>query len=299
MSKKLPPLNWLRSFEVSARTLNFTLAAQELNLTQAAISKQIKNLEYKLGVTLFTRMPSGLELTEAGAAYLPAVHEAIARLAVATEELFDSRRNNSLKIRISLVFFIRCLAPKLVSFRQQHPEIDLNFSTTIWTSDRELDNDFDLEIRYGHGRWSSLSADRLSNDILVPVCSPSLLDGKLPIKDISDLAKHTLLHVVGYEEGWGHWLRYYAEKPVNTDQGLYFDTLLAALELAEKGVGIALGRSSLITNALESGRLVAPLKESLATDEAFFLVYANQPVAGSNVALFRDWLLSEVGVVMI
>jgi len=224
------------------------------------------------------------------------VHEAIQRLAIATDELFDTQHNNALKIRISLVFFMRWLAPRLLVFREQYPEIDLKFSTTIWASDRELDNDFDLEIRYGHGNWPFLSMDRLSNDRLMPVCSPELAHGQQPIQSVDDLANHTLLHVIGYEEGWGHWLRHQQVQSINVNQGLHFDTLVAALDLAEKGAGVALGRTSLIADALASGRLLTPLTESLATDEAFFLVYSDTPTPYSNAAIFRDWILSQVDI---
>nr|AHK13956.1 LysR family transcriptional regulator [Pseudomonas sp. A9] len=127
MKKRLPPLNWLRAFEASARHLNFTLAATELNLTQAAISQQVKGLESQLGTTLFKRLARGLELTDAGQAYMPVVHEAIERLIAATDELFGQGRKRYLTIRVNLVFFTTWLAARLGGFREQHPDIGLHF----------------------------------------------------------------------------------------------------------------------------------------------------------------------------
>lgn len=293
MNKKLPPLNWLRSFEASARCLNFTLAAEELNLTQAAVSKQVKNLESSLGVILFKRLPRGLELTKSGAAYLPAVHEAIERLAVATNELFGYGRAQILKLRVSIIFFNAWLAPRLADFKAKYPDIELRFTTTIWVDDRDPDQDAELEIRYGRGDWSGLQADRLTWDSLFPVCSPSLIRQGAPLARPEDLCHHTLLHVAGYEEGWGHWLKQAGCESVDASAGWHFDTLVAAFDMAQRGLGVALARSSLVSEPLKSGVLIAPFEEKVATDEAFYLVSSHMGEAGTHQAVFRDWLLEQ------
>lgn len=289
MAKKLPPLNWLRSFEASARHLSFTLAAAELNLTQAAVSKQIKNLEFSLGVDLFVRLPRSLELSEDGAAYLPAVKEAIDRLASATNELFGQKRVEALNVRCSLVFFNCVLGPKLPDFYQQHTKADLRFTTNIWRSSGDLDAGIDMEIRYGRGDWKGLNSQRLTVDELVPVCSPTLLKDK-PLNSISDLKHHTLLHVIGYEEGWGHWLSATGNADVNANNGMQFDTLISAFQMAEQGMGVALGRSSLVERFIESGVLVTPLKETVTTEEAFYLV-TKADLSQSDLGRdFENWL---------
>ena len=289
MKKRLPPLNWLRTFEVSARHLNFTQAAAELNMTQAAISQQIKGLESQLGVALFKRLPRGLELTEAGLAYLPVVHESIKRLAVATDELFGRGRDRSLTVRTNLVFFTNWLAPRIGRFREQFPSVGLRFTSNIWAEESE--KDADLDIRYGKGSWRGFRADRLSWDELIPVCSPSIGD-TLPSSP-EDLINYTLLHVIGYEEGWGYWLSQTGYPHIDSDQSIQLDTLITGLEMAVQGYGIALGRTSLVAELIESGRLIAPLEERIPASEAFYLVSPDKQYEHPHAGIFRDWILEE------
>lgn len=291
MKKRLPPLNWLRSFEASARLLNFTQAANELNLTQAAISQQVKGLESQLGASLFKRLPRGLALTDAGMAYLPAVHESIERLAVATDEIFGQGRAKQLTIRVNLVFITCWLAPRLHRFRQLYPEIGLQFTSNIWFE--EQTKDADLEIRYGQGTWPGLTSDRLTWDELFPVCSPLLFDGSEPPKTADELSKHTLLHVIGYEEGWGYWLKKTGANQVDTSQGMQFDTLITALEMAVQGQGLALGRTSLVEQMIASGRLLAPFAQRVATSEAFHLTRRTHQYLHPHAETFRSWLIEE------
>jgi LysR family glycine cleavage system transcriptional activator len=292
MKKRLPPLNWLRSFEVSALHLNFTQAARELNMTQAAISQQIKALESQLGVALFKRLPRGLELTEAGKAYIPVVHESIERMVVATDELFGKNRSRALNIRVNLVFFTTWLAPRLEKFRILHPEIDLHFSSNIWVDDQPKETD--LEIRYGQGNWRGFKADRLSFDYLVPVCSPSYFKESVEQVEPSILQNATLIHVIGYREGWGHWLAKAGYPELKSSQNIQLDTLVSALELATLNQGVALGRSSLVEKFLQEKRLVMPFTQKVATDEAFYLVSTDGQYHHPSVDIFRNWLLSQV-----
>jgi LysR family glycine cleavage system transcriptional activator len=291
MKKRLPPLNRLRSFEASARHLNFTLAAAELNLTPAAISQQVKGLESQLGASLFKRLPRGLALTEAGQAYMPVVHESIQRIAAATDEIFGQGRSQQLTIRVNLVFFALWLAPRLARFTAQYPEIGLCFTSNIWVGER--DEEADLEIRHGRGIWAGLKSDRLTWDDLFPVCSPLLSHGKTPTESPDALLQHTLLHVVGYEEGWGYWLNQTGLHDLATPRGMQFDTLISALEMAVQGQGLALGRTSLVAGMLADGRLVAPFEQRFATSEAFYLASPVHKFAHPSVNAFRDWLIGE------
>jgi LysR family glycine cleavage system transcriptional activator len=291
MKQSLPPLNWLRAFESAARHLNFTHAAEELSLTQAAVSQQVKGLEMKLGAALFKRLPRGLELSEAGQAYLPAVHEAIERLAAATDEIFGQGHRKVLTVRVNLVFFIHWLARRLPEFRERHPEINLHITSNIWVGDTDVEAD--LEIRHGQGKWAGLKADRLTWDALVPVCSPSLATELKPLNTPEDLARHELLHVLGYEEGWGYWLKKAGAGRVDSSQGLQFDTLISALRMAELGQGVALARSSLVEHMLAQGALIAPFEQRFTTQEAFYLVYSPLATANPQALAFITWLVSQ------
>jgi LysR family glycine cleavage system transcriptional activator len=277
MKKRLPPLNWLRSFEASARHLNFTQAAVELHMTQAAVSQQIKGLETKLGCALFIRLPRGLELTDAGRAYIPGVRESIEKLALVTDEVFGKERSHTLTVRVNLVFFNTWLAPRLADFRAQHPDIDLRFTSNIWVAGQ--DKEADIEIRYGKGVWEGFASDRLTWDDLIPVCSPVLLNGQLPPADPEDLDHYTLLHVIGYEEGWGYWLNQLGYHSIDASQGIHFDSLMTAMEMAAEGHGVALSRTSLIGPMLNNGRLITPFSQTTETSESFFLATpSNKPV---------------------
>ena len=291
VKKKLPPLNWLRAFEASARHLNFTQAAAELNMTQAAISQQIKGLENQLGMALFKRLPRGLELTEAGQGFMPVVQESIERLAVATDELFGQGRNRLLNVRVNLVFFTTWLAPRLGRFRALHPEVGLRISSNIWVDERE--KEADMEVRYGTGVWRGFTASRLTWDELIPVCSPQLDNGLPPPRTPEELENHTLLHVIGYKEGWGHWLNKTGHPEIDSPQSFQLDTLITALEMASLGQGIALGRTSLVARKLASGELIAPMAESVPTEEAFYLVTPDTSYHHPHAEVFRQWLLSE------
>ncbi len=294
MNKGLPPLNWVRAFEAAARHLNFTHAATELNLTQAAVSNQIKGLENQLGCVLFIRLARGLELTNAGQAYLPAVQESVERLKAATEEIFGQGRSKLLTVNVQLSFFYSWLAPKLYRFIAKHPDINLRMTTNLWDSviDDSVDND--LEIRYGHGKWGAKQVDRLTWDELVPVCSPDYLKKSPPLSTPDDIANHTLLHIIGFEEGWGYWLSQTEHSPIEINQRFQFDTMATALEMAALGAGLALGRTNLVDEMVKSGRLVVPLDQKMATEEAFYLVYASSKLNHPQAAAFRDWLLEEV-----
>ncbi len=291
MRKNLPPLNWLRSFEATARHLNFTHAAVELNLTQAAISQQVKGLETKLGATLFKRLPRGLELTDAGMAYLPVVHECIQRLTTATDEIFGQGKARLLTVRVSLVFFTHWLAPRLSRFRARYPDIGMRITSNIWVEEHTKESD--MEIRYGKGQWPGLMEDRLTWDELFPVCSPKMAGGTLPPVSPDQLNNHTLLHVIGYKEGWGYWLDEAGFTNIRSAHDMQFDTLISALEVARQGDGLALGRSSLVGGMIAKGELVAPFKQRVATSEAFYLVRPAHKYIHPHAEMFRHWIIGE------
>jgi LysR family glycine cleavage system transcriptional activator len=288
--KSLPPLNLLRAFELSARFLNFTLAADELCLTQGAVSQQIRQLESHLGVPLFKRLPRGLDLTEEGQSYLPVVQDAITRLAVGTNEIFGNDKQRPLKLRGSLSFFYHWLAPKLPEFKALYPHVDIRYISNIWV--KELDGEDDMEIRWGQGRWPGLVSQRLTWDSLLPVCSPEFLI-RFPMTVPSDISDNPLLHVLGYEEGWGYWLKMAGVEGVDSAAGLQFDTMISTLRMAELGQGIALARSSMVEETLLSGILVEPFNLRIEASESFYLVRNSGAEPHPDAVKFSTWLVDQ------
>ncbi len=289
VTHQIPPLPWLRAFEAAARHLSFTHAAAELNLTQAAISKQVKLLEHYLREPLFERLPRSLALTKAGVAYLPKVSDAFERLSAGTLEVFGGRRQGILSVRVPVGYAITWLAARLPRFLARHPKTQIRIVSYVW-SDVYDSETFDLDIRYGLGDWVGFQSDRVTSERLLPVCLPEVA---ARLHQADDLAAERLLHVLGYQDGWATWLAAAGARRVDPGQGLWFDTTMMALEVAAEGGGVALGRSSMIGRALASGRLVRPFALELPVDEGFFLVAPERGARHLDAALFRDWLLAE------
>lgn len=289
MGHQMPPLPWLRAFEASARHLSFTNAATELNLTQAAISKQVKLLEHYLREPLFERLPRSLTLTKAGAAYLPKVNDAFERLSAGTLEVFGGRRMGILSVRAPVGYAITWLAARLPRFLAAHPKTQVRIVSSVWADDYDSET-FDLDIRYGFGKWAGFDADRVTWERLIPMCLPEIA-ARLASPD--DLSKERLLHVLGYQEGWATWLAAAGTTHVDPGSGLWFDTTPMALEVAAQGGGVALGRSSMLERELASGRLVRPFDLELPIDEGFFLTAPEKGARHPDAAVFRDWLLAE------
>lgn len=287
MITDLPPLTWLRAFEASARALSFTHAAAELNLTQAAISKHVKSLESHLRQPLFIRHPRSLELTQSGKAYLPKVQDALDRLASGTREVFGPRRTGVLTLRCAVAFAVNWLSPRLPGFLTANPDINLRVISTVWNG--PFDNDaFDLDIQYGTGNWAGFTSHRLTQETITPVCAPGLA-----LRSPSDLRHQRLLHVLGYQDGWGLWLQAAGARGVDAGQGVQLDNSLTALELARLGGGVALARSSLAARDLAEGRLVAPFDLALASAEGFHLLVPSIGKGHAKAARLIDWLIVE------
>ena len=292
MGQKLPPLAWLRAFESAARHLSFTHAAGELNLTQAAISKQVKLLEHYLREPLFHRRPRSLVLTKVGAAYLPKVRDAFDRLAAGTQEVFGNRRSEVLTLRAAAGFAVNWIAPRLPHFFEQHPKTPIRIVSSIWNEEFDKER-FDLDIRYGNGKWPGFASHRLTWECLEPLCAPDLARGNNALKSPDDLANHRLLHVMGYEEGWAIWLGAAGARSVDAGRGIQVDNSLLAFEIAATGAGVALGRTSLIGPDLGSGRLVRPFAQPVAIREAFHLIEPGDGASHPDAHILRDWLVSQ------
>jgi LysR family transcriptional regulator, glycine cleavage system transcriptional activator len=291
MTARLPSLNGLRAFEAAARHLSFTNAATELNVTQTAISHQIRRLEQELGIRLFVRQNRSLVLTPEARDYLPGVRAAFNDLRLATDRLLRKDNDHVLTISTLASLAAKWLLPRLSAFQEAHPGIDVRITTSSALVDFK-GGDVDAAIRYGRGRWPGLRADWLTADELFPVCSPALLGGNRPLKCPEDLAHYTLLHSSGsYDDDWRLWLTA-AGLPINISEqpGLTFDLILMTVQAAIDGIGVAMGRTSYVEADIAKGRLVVPFKITLPTDAGFYLVSPEARTDPPKLAAFRQWL---------
>ncbi|WP_159006694.1 transcriptional regulator GcvA [Bradyrhizobium sp. S69] len=291
MTARLPSLNGLRAFEAAARHLSFTNAATELNVTQTAISHQIRRLEQELGIRLFVRQNRSLVLTPEARDYLPGVRAAFNDLRLATDRLLRKDNDHVLTISTLASMAAKWLLPRLSAFQEAHPGIDVRITTSSALVDFK-GGDVDAAIRYGRGRWPGLRADWLTADELFPVCSPALLGGNRPLKCPEDLAHYTLLHSSGsYDDDWRLWLTA-AGLPINISEqpGLTFDLILMTVQAAIDGIGVAMGRTSYVEADIAKGRLVVPFKITLPTDAGFYLVSPEARADPPKLAAFRQWL---------
>jgi LysR family glycine cleavage system transcriptional activator len=290
MKRDLPPLPWLRAFEAAARHLSFTLAAKELNLTQAAVSKQIKLLEEHLREPLFVRKTRRIELTKSGEAYVPKLRDAFERMEAGTREVFGQRRTSTLTIRVNISFAVNWLAPRLGDFLKMHPSVPIRILNSTWP-DSTSTSPVDLDIQYGRGQWHGFQANRLTQDHLSPVCDPKTAS---TLHTPTDLKNHRLIHVLGYEDGWAHWFKSAGLSGMHPAQELQVDSSLIAFALAARGTGVALARSGLTGDALSSGRLVRPFEHDAAANEAFYLLSPTGRPLHPNAAVFINWVRSIV-----
>lgn len=270
--------------------MSFTKAAEELNVTQTAVSHQIRRLEAELGVALFLRLNGGLALSEDGQAYLPGVRAAFQALRYSTEQLLESRDKSVLTISTLVSVASKWLLPRLPSFQQAFPAIDVRISAATELVDFRK-SAIDAAIRYGRGDWKGLRADFLMSDEVFPVCSPALAQ---TLCAPADLANHTLLQVSGVTAGdWGAWLRA-AGQPPQLAEGprMTFDLAMMAVQAAVDGQGVCIGRSTYVEDDLRAGRLVAPFGLRLKDELGFYLVTPHETAESKKIVAFRAWLLA-------
>lgn len=292
---RLPSLNGLRAFEAAARHLSFTNAATELNVTQTAISHQIRRLEEELGVRLFIRQNRALTLTPEANEYLPGVRAAFNDLRFATDRLLRKDNENVLTVSTLASLAAKWLLPRLPAFQEAHPGIDVRITTSTALVDFKT-GDVDAAIRYGRGHWPGLRADWLMADELFPVCSPALITGSKPLHCPEDLAQQTLLHTsAGYNDDWRLWLTA-AGLPANISKrpGLTFDLILVTVQAAIDGLGVAMGRTSYVEADIAKGRLVVPFKIALPADAGFYLVSPEARGDSPKHSAYRKWLVASL-----
>ncbi|MBR0957865.1 transcriptional regulator GcvA [Bradyrhizobium japonicum] len=293
MTARLPSLNGLRAFEAAARHLSFTLAAGELNVTQTAISHQIRRLEEELGIRLFIRQNRALALTPEARDYLPGVRAAFNDLRLATDRLLRKEDDKVLTVSTLASLAAKWLLPRLTDFQEQHPGIDVHITTSASLVDFQRDN-VDAAIRYGRGQWPGVRADWLMADELFPVCSPSLIRGDKPLRRPEDLRNHPLLHTSNANsDDWRLWLTA-AGLPADIARqpGITFDMIFMTIQAAIDGIGVAMGRTSYVQDDIAKGRLVVPFKIALPADAGFYLVAPEGRREAPKLAAFRQWVLA-------
>jgi LysR family transcriptional regulator, glycine cleavage system transcriptional activator len=292
MSRQLPPLTTLRSFEAAARLLSFSKAADELHVTHGAVSRAVRHLEDHVGVKLFKRKVRAVNLTPTGASYAASVRDVLDRLAAATGVIMDQQSMGVLNISTLDSFAAKWLIPRLFRFRQAHGDIEVRLATSEKLADFVNDG-IDIAIRYGSGRYPGIKAELLMREEVFPVCSPSLLNGAYPLKSAADLKHHTLIHD-DFEIDWAMWLKTAGVEGVDPHRGPRFESSDHAVQAAVQGEGVVLGRSALVADDLQAGRLVRPFSMSLPADLAYYVAYPIQIPQRPKVRAFRDWLFEEV-----
>ncbi len=292
MATRLPPMNTLRAFEAAARNLSFTLAAEELHITQAAVSHQIKVLEQALGVRLFRRLNRAIRLTEEGQEFVGEVRKALNHLATAVEKLAAPDAGGPLTVSVLPSFASKWLVPRLGRFRDKHPEIDVRISPSTQLTDFRRD-DVDLVVRYGKGEYEGLQSVRLMTEDIFPVCSPALLNGPNALRVPEDLRRHTLLHDDGYVD-WTMWLLVAGVSGIDPRQGPFFTDSAFVIQAAAEGQGVALARGALAAGDIAAGRLVKPFDIAIPTEYAYYVLSPKATSHHPKITAFREWLLEEV-----
>ncbi|MBR0650538.1 transcriptional regulator GcvA [Roseomonas terrae] len=294
MSRRIPPLNPLHAFEAAARLGSFTRAAQELQVTQSAVSRQVAVLEGYLKRRLFNRDHHGITLTTDGESYRREVAPAFARIGTATRRLLDAAEVHPLRIRSYSTFATRWLLPRLPRFHQHHPGIEVRLSTGIAPVDF-MREELDVAIQFGAGDWPGLDQQKLIADVIQPVCSPKLLRRRNAPRTIEDLRHCTLLHTKYRRNDWQDWLAAVGG-PEIADGGMVLPGSVLAYQAAMEGLGIAMGQVPLLRSEITTGVLVPLFDRPVERKLAHYAVWPARHPPDQRLRLFLAWLEREVGI---
>jgi len=304
-SARLPPLNALRAFEATARTLSFARAAEELHVTKAAIAQQVRQLEVEIGAPLVTRAGRGLRLTETGQAGLRDLRDGFDSVARAVRLMREATGGRFLVINSSASFAATWLVGRIGKFKHQHPEIDVLLDANPIDEDMPRTR-VDAFIRWGAGVFPGFQATLLFEENVFPVCAPMLTQGDNAIRVPADLAHHTLLHL-DWNPGvqnpslqtwpdWGDWLRIAGAPEVDAKRGIWFNHMSMALHAAVHGQGVALSTRAIAADEIDAGRLVIPFKTSLHTPYGYYFLSRPERAGSKRIAALRDFLKAEAAV---
>ena len=292
MADRLPPLSALRAFEAAARSLSFTKAGLELNVTQAAVSYQVRRLEDYFGTKLFHRLNRALALTDVGHAFFAVVGQAFDLLAVDAHGLAGRDGQKAITVSTTQSLAAKWLIPRLDRFRERYPRVRVHIDATDAVADL-AQGKAHLALRYAQRIDPVLNSLLLFTEQVFPVCSPALIDGGPPLGDPRDLRHHTLIHDVMTDVTWRDWLGATGIEGKFATHGPSFSHSGLAIDAAIEGQGIALGRSALIVDDLTAGRLVRPFDITLLSTYAYYVVSFGDRGNNPNVAAFIDWVLLE------
>jgi LysR family transcriptional regulator, glycine cleavage system transcriptional activator len=302
MIEQFPGLRTLRAFDAAARHLSFTRAADEMGVTPAAISNQIKELEDQLGVDLFIRTSRSMRLTKEGEILRIAADESLETLAKALHRIKRLENRNQIRVSSTPSVAAKWLVPRLDGFLSAFPSADVRIDVSNTLVDFERD-DVDVAIRFGAGKYPGLRADLLFQDTLSPVCSPSLITKEKPLEVPRDLLRHTLIHLDWQASGspwpnWRMWMQAAGIKEFDDKRGLHFGQTSLTIQAAIDGQGVALGDSNLVADDLAAGRLVKPFELSLKAPDSFsyFVITRLNTDDAPLVNAFRDWCLAEAEI---
>jgi LysR family glycine cleavage system transcriptional activator len=292
--RRLPPLKSLQTFEVAARNLSFANAAEELCVTPAAVSQQIKQLENYLGITLFHRMKQSVYLTDEAAAVLPMISESFDKLEDAVIRLAREQWAGRLTVSSVPTFSIKWLVHNLADFSRQYPDIDVRLDASMEFRDFQSDG-IDVSIRFGLGNYPGLHVTRIFGEEFILVCSPSLLVGENSLKNPKDIAHHRLLHVDwgglnSESKEWDAWTKAAGVAGIDLTRGPRFTFENMAIEAAVNGDGVALVSYYAVIEELNSGRLVKPFDIKVESELAYWLVCPHAHLHRKKVKSFCDWL---------
>lgn len=300
MEGSFPPLNALRAFESTARHLSIKKAAEELHVTPAAVSQQIKTLESFLEIELFERKVRAIALTDAGEQLFPFMEEGFAKLEEGINQLRRQRHSNELVVSVSPTFAAKWLLPRLGRFYQQFPEYRLRVDACESLVNFRHDG-VDVALRYGGGNYANLYSEILLPEVVVPVCSPALLQGKNPIRTPSDLRHHMLLQSDWQTSQpqapcWGMWLRAAGVEDIDSTRGHQFSSEALAMQAAIEGQGVALTSTALADLDVEAGRLVFPFgrKHNQKVAFGYFFVCPESHLRVKKVQAFKRWITAEL-----
>ena len=294
MVRRVPPLNPLRSFEAAARHGSFARAANELSVTPAAISRQVKLLEDYFGVEFFDREPGGVSLTPEARAYASALTRALQQIAAATDDFRTHHTSSILTVRGSTTFLVKWLVPRLPDFQKQHPQIKVRLAGG--TVAEGLRGEADVTIRYGGSQWPGLRTQLLFRDELVPVCSPSLLRTVRPrgrLLNATQISALPLLSLEARRQDWTDWFQRVGET-LPRERLQSFEDLAVVLEFARRGLGVALAQRSYIDEDVVAGSLAVVSREVLRRDLGYYALASPDSVGKAKVAAFLDWLTTQV-----